>query len=99
MSTKGETLLRSRIIKRLQEECPGFWSVIHGSPFQKAGLPDIIGAYDSLFVGLEVKMPGGYPTLLQARRLDEIRAAGGIATCVHSPEEAVAAVRSYRQRP
>lgn len=94
MPVKPESLLVNRIIKRLNEERPGFWMKIHGGPFQKAGLPDIIGCYGGQFVGLEVKQPGGVATPLQAQRLHKIHDAGGVAWVVHSPDEALSLVPS-----
>jgi len=92
MTTKAETLLRTRIIKRLRQERPGFWFVVHGSSMQISGLPDILGCYKGRFVGLEVKMPGEEPDPIQSHRLASIIRAGGFAGVVESPDEALAIV-------
>lgn len=89
MTTKTETLLRTRIIKRLQKERPGFWMVVHGSAMQQAGVPDLIGCYRGRFVGLEVKVPGEEPDPLQSHRLNQIIRAGGIAGVIESPDDAL----------
>lgn len=63
----------------------GGWAVkTHGDPRQRRGLPDIIGCYRSIHLGLEVKLPGKERTLtpLQAHTLAEIRSAGGVARMV-----------------
>lgn len=44
----------------------------------------------ALFLAIEVKVPGEGPTPEQARFLDDVRAAGGIAGVVHSAAEAAA---------
>lgn len=89
MATKPETLLRTRIIKRLVKERPGFWAVIHGSAMQMSGLPDIVGCYRGRFVGLEVKVPGEKPDPIQSHRLESIIRAGGIAGVIESPDDAL----------
>ena len=45
--------------------------------FGKAGVADIIACIDGRFWSIEVKRPGKQPTVLQARRLTEVRKAGG----------------------
>jgi hypothetical protein len=91
MPSKPETLLTGRILVRLRRERPGLWVKIHGSPFQRKGLPDIIGCYRGRFVGLEVKVPGreAEVTPLQAHTLSEIRHSGGVAGVVSSPDQAI----------
>jgi penicillin-binding protein-related factor A (putative recombinase) len=55
-----------------------------------AGLPDIIGCYLGRFVAFEVKRAPGIPAKpIQEFYLKRIRAAGGIATLIHSPEQAL----------
>lgn len=69
---------------------PDMWIVkFHGHPMQDAGVPDLLICYRGHFIGLEVKLPRGHPTAIQAWTLEEIRLAGGIAECVHNLEEAV----------
>lgn len=89
---KQETLLRDRIIKRLRQERPGFWVVIHGSAMQQRGLPDILGCYNGRYVGFEVKVPGEETSGLataQRHTLEAITRAGGVAGVIASPEEAL----------
>lgn len=45
----------------------------------KSGVPDIVACIKGKFVAIEVKRPGKVATKIQARRMDEIKAAGGIA--------------------
>lgn len=78
---------------------PGsFWWKNHGGAYSRAGIPDICGSVEGLFVGLEVKMPKGKLTELQKRTLNEISQAGGLAEVVYSPEEAVGIVREWLLR-
>ena len=59
----------------------------------RLGLPDLIGCHRGQFFAFEVKRPGGKPTAMQAHILDMIQRAGGLATVVHSREEALCALR------
>lgn len=85
-----EKRLRSNIVKALRNYS-GFWFVTHGGQFQQGGLPDILGCYQGVFYGLEVKKPGKEHTLTerQAYALKQIRRAKGKATVVVSVQEAL----------
>lgn len=79
---KPESKLQTDIRKAILAEHPGAFVVkIHGNGFQRAGLPDLVGAVEGRYVGIEVKLPGkeDTTTTLQAATLAEIRKAGGIA--------------------
>lgn len=68
----------------------GFWIKIHGSPFQIAGIPDILGCYRGRFIAFEVKRDAsGRPTPLQQHMMEKIRAAGGFATLIFTAEQAL----------
>lgn len=47
--------------------------------FGLSGVPDIIACINGRFYAIEVKRPGKLPTLLQDKRMQEIKAAGGYA--------------------
>jgi hypothetical protein len=91
MAKKSESKLQQRIQKALKAEFGrSMWIVkIHGGPFQKAGIPDLIGCVHGLFFGLEVKMPDGKLSRIQDFTLSDILKAGGIAAEVTTPEQAV----------
>lgn len=72
---------------------------MHGGPFQKAGVPDLVGCVNGRFFALEVKVPGEDPTKLQVKTMAKIRDEGGISTTVESPEEAVRIVRAATRLP
>lgn len=68
----------------------GFWIKIHGSPFQLAGIPDIIGCYRGRFIAFEVKREAGMvPTRIQLYQMKKIRAAGGFATLIFTADQAL----------
>ena len=85
---KPETRLVKKIMTWL-EAGGGRWMKVHGSIFQKAGVPDIIGCYQGYFVAIEVKMPGNRPTSLQSRTIQLLETAGARAGVAYSVEEAL----------
>jgi len=95
MVSQREGELARAIIQALSARVGGFWCKIHGGPFQKAGLPDIVGCVDGKFFGIEVKMPGKMPTVLQFIVLDEICNSGGCAFWTTSVEAAVKEVEAW----
>lgn len=92
-----EKTITNSILKLLnsQSDC---WAVkIHGGPYQRAGLPDIIGHICGRFVGIEVKVPGKSPTPIQNVIIKEITSTGAVATWVTNiddVEKLVAEIRS-----
>jgi very-short-patch-repair endonuclease len=82
-----ESSLYDSITKRLKLR-PRLWYLkIHGSIFQRAGIPDYIGCDDGRFFAIEVKKPGEQPRKLQIVILDRIRAAGGVAGVARSADD------------
>ena len=73
----------------------GIWAMkLHGSPFARAGVPDVIGCLPSgqLF-GLECKRSETEkPTALQVREMERMEAAGALVAVVRSKEEALRAL-------
>ena len=96
---KPETRLVAKILMALHQSVGGYWVKVHGSPYQRVGLPDLIGCVQGLFIGLEVKLPGGDYEPIQRHEAGRIiRQGKGIAACVHSPEEAIAIVHKGVRR-
>jgi uncharacterized protein Veg len=98
-------MLESALIKKIRRKLKteygeSLWLFkTHGGADQIRGLPDLIGVYRSYFVGLEVKQPGKQATPLQAFTIQQIRAAGGYATVIHSFEEAKAFLGTVPEPP
>lgn len=61
------------------------------------GSADLIGCVDGVFVGLEVKQPGEYPTPEQRLWAELVRSKGGFVETVRSVPEALAAVERARR--
>lgn len=99
MAKKRETRRQQRIQKRLKKEYAGhiFLFKVHGGPFQRAGLPDLIGTVYGMFFGFEVKELDGEPSALQIETLKDIEAAGGIAGLIEEPEDAIYLVERARR--
>lgn len=92
-----------KAILRYLNTQPGFHWKTHGGAFSgKSGMPDVFYLEKRknggcLFLAMEVKVPGGKPTKLQAETLDQLRSAGAIATVVTSREEVKALLDNLRK--
>ena len=81
----------------------GWWFATPRSRFGLAGIPDVVGVFDGLFIAVEVKRPDGRGnygvTATQSRTLSLISEAGGIGVVVNgeaSLENLVNTLASYR---
>lgn len=76
-------------IKKYLDTLPKCWYFkVHGGPYQKSGIPDIVGVYRGRFFGIEVKKPGEKATPLQAFIISQMIKAGGLAGVVVTVEDA-----------
>jgi len=82
--------VQKAVLKEFQAMTPAAWRIEAGGVLrgetlcasQMVGLPDIIGIVQGRFVGIEVKACGGRLSGMQARRLNDIQKAGGIALII-----------------
>lgn len=88
----SERALRVRVVKALKREGYVVYSQVTGFG-GLVGRPDLVVCARGRFIALELKRPGGRVTPLQAQRLKEVRAAGGVAAVVYSVEDALTAIR------
>ena len=93
MSTQPESRLQRKI--QMAIKAAGYFCFkVHGSEFMMAGLPDLIVCAEGLFIGLEVKLPSTRSNT--SARQDYVHGlindAGGKATVVCSPDEAIRAI-------
>lgn len=84
----------ARLGSEIRRECikrGAFAFKIHGGPTMMAGLPDLVICYRGQFIGMEIKVPdpSSQPSVIQRRRIKEIREAGGRAYVVRSVASAV----------
>lgn len=86
--SQGESKLSRAIMDAIRAR-GGFAFKIHGSATMMVGLPDVCACYRGFFMALETKMPeGGDAEPAQRRRIQQIRAAGGISYVVRSVRDA-----------
>ena len=87
-----EAYVLKSICKWLDEQDCNYFKV-HGSMFQRAGEPDLIGAINykgySISFNFEVKSPKGKPTRLQVHRLQQWRQVGNLAGVVRSVDDVI----------
>ncbi|MCU7521923.1 MAG: VRR-NUC domain-containing protein [Ignavibacteria bacterium] len=88
MSRKPETTLVGKITTWLIAQ-GGWWVKVHGSPFQRAGIPDIIGCYEGRFIGIEVKCPGNGPTMIQDHTMKLLKKVGARVGVAYNVQEAL----------
>lgn len=70
---------------------------IHGSRYQEAGTPDLLGSLKGRCLAIEVKRPGdGVVSTIQNVRLRQWRAAGAIAFVAYSVEDVEKVLRAER---
>jgi len=85
---KPETILVGHMMDRLEAE-GGWWMKIHGSIFQWAGVPDIIGCWKGRFVAIEAKMPSKVASEVQIHVMGLLSKAGARVGVAYSVEEAL----------
>lgn len=88
MAKQPEGKLSTKIMKAWRDMGVWAWKV-HGSEYQPAGIPDITGIYNGVSVWCESKMPGNKPTMIQWKRMRDIRANGGVTVVAYSVKDAV----------
>lgn len=71
---------------------------IWGGGFQAAGIPDLVGCYKGIFVGIEVKLDYNKPSKLQEAKLKMINKAGGEGIVAYGFEEVDEMIERIEQR-
>lgn len=75
-------------IKKWLEQNNHWYFKVHGGPFQKVGVPDIVACIKGKFVAIEVKRSnGGIVSELQKAQMQKIKTCGGVVGVAHSIEE------------
>jgi len=75
-------------IKKWLEQHNYWYFKVHGGPFQKVGVPDIIACISGRFVAIEVKRPsGGVISKLQQIQMERIKVNGGVVGVARSLDE------------
>ena len=82
MAKTPEAKVKDKIKKILKAH--GVYYVMPiGSGYGNAGVPDFICCYKGFFMAIEAKASGNMTTVLQAKNLEEIIDAGGVAVVVN----------------
>lgn len=101
MPVQRETRLVRKMVKAIEKAHPeAFCTKIHGGPYQRSGLPDLLVVIDGRLAALEAKAPAPGEsdeharervTEIQQATLDEMARAGVLTRVVISVDEAVRA--------
>jgi hypothetical protein len=105
---RNEAAVVAAIWKAVLRRYPDAWLLkVHGGPYQRAGVPDLVMCIDGVFIALEVKhqKPGetdeaarDRTTPIQRHEIRRINRAGGWACTVLTPDEALRAIERARER-
>jgi len=72
---------------RMMSDAGTWWIKIHGTPYGRRGVPDLLICRNGRFIAAEIKPKREKPTRLQMIEIDRIQAAGGRAAVVRSGAE------------
>jgi len=86
-----ETTLQHAIQEAIRKR-GGLTLKLHGSPYMRAGTPDLLCTLNGVPAMVEVKLPGRVVTLKQRHELKQWEAQGWRAGVAHSVEEALAII-------
>lgn len=88
MARQPESKVSTAIMKEWRKL--GAWCMkVHGGEMQMNGVPDIAGVVKGWAVYCETKMPGNKPTLIQWKRIRDLRRAGALVCVAYSVTDAV----------
>jgi hypothetical protein len=96
---KPESRRQRKVREAIEDRYPGrvFIYKSWGGPFQRTGLPDLIGHLDGLFFAFEVKMEWGETSEIQDDTIAEMNETGGFARVVERPAQALAFLKQLLQ--
>lgn len=85
MARTPESAVKAAVVKILKKHEVYYFFPVTGG-YGKSGVPDIVCCARGRFLAVECKANGGNPTALQARELERIDDAGGIAIVVRDTD-------------
>jgi hypothetical protein len=88
--TRRQRKIQSALRRRFGIEI--WFFKVHGGPFQKSGIPDLVGVCRGLFFGFEIKEEDGGLSAIQIETILDIGEAGGLALAILTPQEAIDAL-------
>jgi hypothetical protein len=90
-----ESKYQEKVLAYLKERGAWCFTSHGGSMFQVAGLPDVIGTYKGIFLGLELKTGKYQATELQKAKLNAIQDAGGVGMILRDNVIALDEILAY----
>jgi Holliday junction resolvase len=85
MAMTPEGKVKKKVVDILKKHGVYYFFPVSGG-YGKSGVPDIVCCARGRFLAVECKANGGNPTALQARELERINDAGGIAVVVRDTD-------------
>lgn len=83
MAQTPEKKVKDKVVSILKNEgAYYFFPATHG--YGRSGVPDVVACVDGLFLAIECKAGTNKLTALQAREIENIRLAGGVAVVVNA---------------
>ena len=96
---KPESKLQRDTRRALEIEVGGFWFKVHGGMFQRAGIPDLLGCVEGLYIGVELKIgKKGRISGVQKTVKKLIKDNGGLSIIATTPELAVRRVKKWLKK-
>ena len=98
-----ESKYQEKVLAYIRERGGWCFTSHGGSMYQVAGLPDVIGTYKGVFLGLELKTGKYQATELQKAKLNAIQASGGVGMILRDNfialDEVLAYIDKYGKAP
>ena len=81
MKKVSEKWVKQQVVKTLKGlGAYYFYPVANG--YMSIGIPDVVACYNGTFLGIECKVNGNKPTVLQQKNLGSITKAGGFSVVI-----------------
>lgn len=88
MAKQAEGKLSTKIMAAWRD-MGGWCFKVHGSEFQPSGIPDICGVFMGWSVWCESKMPGNKPSMIQWKKIRDLRRAGALVIVSYTVADVV----------
>jgi hypothetical protein len=82
MAMTPEAKVKKRVVEFLKLHNIYYFFPATGG-YGRSGVPDIVACHEGRFIGIECKAGSNKPTALQARELESITTAGGLALLIN----------------
>lgn len=86
-----ESTYQTKVLKILRDR-GAYVETIWGGGYQASGIPDIVGVYKGVFLGLELKVKSNKPSPIQVAKINMIRKAQGVGAIIWDNFEPIHAI-------